>query len=221
MQTDRLPDCHHHSSSSFQSKETLQTLNTLQTQASSDQLYDALWDYMKPWDWSRKFLLSKLAVKRLNSIIKLLDLISYQRRGRILMNTSLNSVKKLSFGEEIANSRPMLSVPLSRSSYPSFHPPIRSTWIFIVFLVFHLLSVYFMFLSSTIYTPMAHGLTYKYVLRIIGSFYDLCGYRRLLYAGRGWLWWITGLAIWLSPFSGKSPSLASSIKILLKGYWEN
>lgn len=55
---------------------------------------------------------------------------------------------------------------------------------------FTLLSVSFSFLSITICSLYAYGLTHKYVLRIIESFYDLVYmyYRRLLYAGQSRLW---------------------------------
>ena len=54
----------------FSIQEIAQTLNTLQSQVSSDQLYDAFVDYMNE-GLTQKIPLSRQAAKRLNSIIKL------------------------------------------------------------------------------------------------------------------------------------------------------
>ena len=86
------------------------------------------------------------------------------------MNTSLKLSKKLSFGEEIANSVThavgavimLILLPISSTYSYEAHGFLSSFGVSIF-----VISLFLMFLSSTIYHSMAYGSTHKYVLRII------------------------------------------------------
>ena len=86
------------------------------------------------------------------------------------MNTSLKLSKQLSFGEEIANSVThavgavimLILLPISSTYSYEAHGFLSSIGVSIF-----VISLFLMFLSSTIYHSMAYGSTHKYVLRII------------------------------------------------------
>ena len=86
------------------------------------------------------------------------------------MNTSLKLSKQLSFGEEIANSVThavgavimLILLPISSTYSYEAHGFLSSFGVSIF-----VISLFLMFLSSTIYHSMAYGSTHKYVLRII------------------------------------------------------
>lgn len=86
------------------------------------------------------------------------------------MNTSLKLSKQLSFGEEIANSVThavgavimLILLPISSTYSYETHGFLSSIGVSIF-----VISLFLMFLSSTIYHSMAYGSTHKYVLRII------------------------------------------------------
>ena len=86
------------------------------------------------------------------------------------MNTSLKLSKRLSFGEEIANSVThavgafimLILLPISSTYSYEEHGLLSSVGVSIF-----VISLFLMFLSSTIYHSMAYGSTHKYVLRII------------------------------------------------------
>ena len=86
------------------------------------------------------------------------------------MNTSLKLSKQLSFGEEIANSVThavgavimLILLPISSIYSYEAHGFLSSIGVSIF-----VISLFLMFLSSTIYHSMAYGSTHKYVLRII------------------------------------------------------
>ena len=86
------------------------------------------------------------------------------------MNTSLKLSKRLSFGEEIANSVThavgavlmLVLLPISSTYSYEEHGLLSSVGVSIF-----VISLFLMFLSSTIYHSMAYGSTHKYVLRII------------------------------------------------------
>ena len=86
------------------------------------------------------------------------------------MNTSLKLSKKLSFGEEIANSVThavgavimLILLPISSTYSYEAHGFLSSFGVSIF-----VISLFLMFLSSTIYHSMVYGSTHKYVLRII------------------------------------------------------
>ena len=94
------------------------------------------------------------------------------------MNSSLKLSKQLSFGEEIANSVThavgaiimLILLPISSTYSFEVHGLLSAIGISIF-----VISLFLMFLSSTIYHSMAYGSTHKYVL---------CCHRRLLYARR-------------------------------------
>ena len=86
------------------------------------------------------------------------------------MNTSFKLSKRLSFGEEIANSVThavgafimLILLPISSTYSYEAHGFLSSIGVSIF-----VISLFLMFLSSTIYHSMAYGSTHKYVLRII------------------------------------------------------
>lgn len=86
------------------------------------------------------------------------------------MNVSLKLSKKLSFGEEIANSVThavgallmLILLPISAVHSYNLHGLISAIGVSIF-----VISLFLMFLSSTIYHSMSYGSTHKYVLRII------------------------------------------------------
>ena len=86
------------------------------------------------------------------------------------MNTSLKLSKRLSFGEEVANSVThavgafimLILLPISSTYSYEVHGLLSSIGVSIF-----IISLFLMFLSSTIYHSMAYGSTHKYVLRII------------------------------------------------------
>ena len=86
------------------------------------------------------------------------------------MNTSLKLSKQLSFGEEIANSVThavgavimLILLPISSTYNYETYGFLSSIGVSIF-----VISLFLMFLSSTIYHSMAYGSTHKYVLRII------------------------------------------------------
>ena len=86
------------------------------------------------------------------------------------MNTSFKLSKRLSFGEEIANSVThavgafimLILLPISSTYSYEAHGLLSSIGVSIF-----VISLFLMFLSSTIYHSMAYGSTHKYVLRII------------------------------------------------------
>lgn len=86
------------------------------------------------------------------------------------MNVSLKLSQKLSFGEEIANSVThavgallmLILLPISSTHSYNAHGIMSAVGVSIF-----VISLFLMFLSSTVYHSMAYGSTHKYVLRII------------------------------------------------------
>lgn len=103
------------------------------------------------------------------------------------MNTSLKLSKKLSFGEEIANSVThavgavimLILLPISSTYSYEAHGFLSSFWRF--YLCYQSLS----HVPLVNHLPL-YGLWFDPQIRLANHrpFYDLCGYRRLLYAGR-------------------------------------
>jgi len=125
----------------FSIQEIASTLNFLQDQASSDLLYNSFVAYLNE-----------------------------QKEPIALMNYTMKLSKKLSFGEEIANSVThavgalLMLILLPISAVYSFeqHGLLSAfgTSIFVI-------SLFLMFLSSTVYHAMSYDSPQKYVLRII------------------------------------------------------
>ncbi len=137
-----------------------------------------------------------------NSTSKPLLLSKYPKR-RPTMNYALKLSKQLCFWRKLPNAVTQCRWSCFDADSPA-HLCYLQLWrhglVSAVGTSIFVISLFLMFLSSTIYHSMSYGSTHKYILQLL-TLYDLHHSRaaiRLL----SFHSWMTGAAIWLSRFSG-------------------
>ena len=170
----------------FSIQEIAHTLNTLQSQASSDQLYDAFVNYMNQGiDPANPIIQTSCQTVKLYH--QTLALIHHTKEEVIQWTLVLNSANNSVLERKLHNSVThavgavimLILLPISSTYSYETHGFLSSIGVSIF-----VISLFLMFLSSTIYHSMAYGSTHKIRFTNHRPFYDLCGYRRLLYASR-------------------------------------